>query len=170
MYFRLFWWFRGKKIFLQSRRHRRHGFNPWVRKIPWRRKWQLTPVFLLGKSHGQRSLVGYSPWGRQRVEHGLVTKQQQAKGTTHFSFNIQIFNFPVSDFKGQLRQDYSEFKARWHQVKSLKKNCPAVESRISRSWMGEGREGLEESISWDKSQEGEWRTREAPSCSPGQLE
>ena len=35
----------------------------WVRKIPWRGKWQPTPVFLLGKSHGQRSLVGYSPWG-----------------------------------------------------------------------------------------------------------
>ena len=40
-----------------------HGFNPWVGKIPWRRKWQPTPVFLPGKSHGQKSLVGYSPWG-----------------------------------------------------------------------------------------------------------
>ena len=39
------------------------GFDPWVRKIPWRRRWQPTPVFLPGKSHGQRSLVGYSPWG-----------------------------------------------------------------------------------------------------------
>ena len=42
---------------------RRPGFDPWVRKIPWRRKWQPTPVFLPGKSHGQRSLAGYSPWG-----------------------------------------------------------------------------------------------------------
>ena len=41
------------------------GFNPWVRKISWRRKWQPSPVFLPGKSHGQRSLVGYSPWGRK---------------------------------------------------------------------------------------------------------
>ena len=39
----------------------RCGFNPWVRKISWRRKWQPTPVFLPGKSHGQRSLAGYSP-------------------------------------------------------------------------------------------------------------
>ena len=39
------------------------GFDPWVRKIPWRRKWQPTPVFLPGKSHRQRSLAGYSPWG-----------------------------------------------------------------------------------------------------------
>ena len=37
------------------------GFNPWLRTIPWRRKWQPTPVFLSGKSRGQRSLVGYSP-------------------------------------------------------------------------------------------------------------
>ena len=40
-------------------------FNPWVGKIPWRRKWQPTPVSLPGKSHGQRSLVGCSPWGRK---------------------------------------------------------------------------------------------------------
>ena len=41
---------------------RRHRMDPWVGKIPWRRKWQPTPGFLPGKSHGQRSLVGYSPW------------------------------------------------------------------------------------------------------------
>ena len=45
-----------------------------VRKIPWRRKWQPTPVFLPGKFHGQRSPVGYSPWGRKRVRHDLATK------------------------------------------------------------------------------------------------
>ena len=44
-------------------RCRRLGFDPWVRKIPWRSKWQPTPVFLPGKPHGQRSLVGYSPRG-----------------------------------------------------------------------------------------------------------
>ena len=40
----------------------RHRYNSWVRKIPWRRKWQLTPVFLPEKSHEQRNLEGYSPW------------------------------------------------------------------------------------------------------------
>ena len=39
----------------------RHGFDPWVRKIPWRRKWQPIPVFLPGESHGQKSLAGYGP-------------------------------------------------------------------------------------------------------------
>ena len=49
------------KVHLQCRRP---GFNPWVGKIPWRRKWQPTPpVFLPGEFSGQRSLAGYSPWG-----------------------------------------------------------------------------------------------------------
>ena len=42
--------------------------NPWVGKIPWRRKWQPTPGFLPGKSHGLRSLVGYCPWGRKESD------------------------------------------------------------------------------------------------------
>ena len=42
--------------------------SPWIRKIPWRRKWQPTPVFLPGKSHGLRSLLGYSPWGRKELD------------------------------------------------------------------------------------------------------
>ena len=50
------------------RRYRRHEFNPCVRKIPWRRKLQLTPIFLSGQSHGQRSLVGYSPWGHKELD------------------------------------------------------------------------------------------------------
>ena len=44
---------------------RRHWFDPWVRKIPWRRNWEPIPVFLPGKSHGQRSLADYNPWGRK---------------------------------------------------------------------------------------------------------
>ena len=43
--------------------NKRHGFDPWVRKIPWRRAWQPTPVFLPGESHGQSNLEDYSPWG-----------------------------------------------------------------------------------------------------------
>ena len=49
-------------------------FSPWVGKIPWRRKWQLTPVFLPGESHGQRSLVGYSLWSHKRVRHNRARK------------------------------------------------------------------------------------------------
>ena len=51
----------GKEPTRQYRRHERSGFKPWVRKIPWRRAWQPTLVFLPGESHGQRNLAGYSP-------------------------------------------------------------------------------------------------------------
>ena len=56
-------WRGGKDPGCQCRRCKRHGFNPWAGNIPWRREWQPTPVFLAGESHGQRSLVGYSPEG-----------------------------------------------------------------------------------------------------------
>ena len=71
------WWFSGKESTCQCRRP---GFNPQVGKTPWRRKWQATPEFLPGKSHGQRSLADYSPWGLKRgvlrVKHDLPAKQQ----------------------------------------------------------------------------------------------
>ena len=70
----LSWWLRGKEC---ACKWRRCGFNPWVGKTPWWRKWQPTAGFLPGKSHGQRSLAGYSPRGHNRVGHNLVTKQQQ---------------------------------------------------------------------------------------------
>ena len=71
-------------VCLQCRRPR---FDPWVGKIPWRRKWQSTPVLLPGKSHGQRSLVGYSPWGRKESD---MTKR------LHFHFQPQPrLNLPL---------------------------------------------------------------------------
>ena len=53
---------------------KRHCFDLWAGKIPWRRKWQPTPVFLPRKFHGQRSLAGYNPWGH-RVGHDWVTER-----------------------------------------------------------------------------------------------
>ena len=55
-----------KKIYLQCGRH---GFEPWVRNIPWKRAWQPTPVFLPEEPHGQRSLKGQQSMGSQRVGH-----------------------------------------------------------------------------------------------------
>ena len=68
------WWLSGKETTCQCRRQ---GFNPWVENIPWRRKWQPVPVFLPEKSHGQRSPLGYSPWGHKSVGHSVMTKHQQ---------------------------------------------------------------------------------------------
>ena len=60
-------------------RCRRHGFDPWVGRILWRRKWQSTPVFLPGESHGRRSLVCYSPRGR---------KESDTTERLHFHFHF----------------------------------------------------------------------------------
>ena len=69
-------WLSGKE---SACRYKRHGLDPWLGKIPWRRTWQPTPVFLPGKSHGQGSLAGYSSRGSQRVGHDLATKQEQSR-------------------------------------------------------------------------------------------
>ena len=65
-FYRLPWWLRQLSICLQCGRP---GFDPWVGKIRWRMKWQSTPVLSPGKSHGQRSLVGYKSMVSQRVRH-----------------------------------------------------------------------------------------------------
>ena len=59
------WRLRWSRTHLQCRRPK---FDPWIGKIPWRRRWKSTPVFLPEKSHGQRSLAGYSPWGHKESD------------------------------------------------------------------------------------------------------
>ena len=75
---------------------RRHGFNLWVRKIPWRRKWHPTPVLLPGKSHGQRSLAGYRPWSHKESD---ITEQLNLRTSTQDStwnsFNEFYLKFVV---------------------------------------------------------------------------
>ena len=71
-YCRLPTWLSRKESICQCRRHR---FDLWVRKMPCRKKWQLTPVFLPGKSHGQRSLVGYNPRNPKKMRQDSATGQ-----------------------------------------------------------------------------------------------
>ena len=66
------------------------GFDPWVGKIPWRRKWQPTSVLLPGKSHGQRSLVGYSPWGHKELD---TTEQLDF----HFHFHVWMWELDCKE-------------------------------------------------------------------------
>ena len=59
----------------QCRRRKRRGFDPWISKIPWRRKWQPTPEFLPGKSHRQKTLAGFGPWDHKEsdiAEHNIT--------------------------------------------------------------------------------------------------
>ena len=76
-------WRSGKEPSCQCR-----GFlDPWSRKIFWRRKWQSTPVFLPGKSNGQRSLAGYSPWGHKELD---TTEHTRAYTHTHTHIYIRF--------------------------------------------------------------------------------
>ena len=64
----------GKEPTCQCRRHKRYGFNSWVRKLFWRRAWQPTPLFLPGESRGQRSLAGYSPHSHYSCKESDTTE------------------------------------------------------------------------------------------------
>ena len=71
-------WHSGKESACQCRRCKRCRSDPWVGKIPWRRKWQHTPVFMPGEFHGQRSPAGYSPWGCKEVDRTEYTYTQNS--------------------------------------------------------------------------------------------
>ena len=91
------WGFSGDSvvIHLQCRKHRIHRFDPWVGKISWRRTWQLTPGFLPGESHGQRSLGGCSPQGHKEAD------------TTEATWHTRIFLHKVSDSEVRWTKDKS---------------------------------------------------------------
>ena len=87
-------WLSGKESTCHCRRCKRHGFDPWIGKIPWRRKWQPTPVFLPGESQGQRNLEWYSPCGWKEsdmTEHTCSSYIHDIKGTVPYTLYIQIF-------------------------------------------------------------------------------
>ena len=77
------------------------GSIPGWGKIPWRRKWQPTPVFLPEKSHGQRSLVGYSPWDHKRVGHDLVPKWQYS--CLDWTVDFISFSVPWASIKLEIK-------------------------------------------------------------------
>ena len=73
-------------------------FDPWVSKIPWRREWQLTPVFLPGEFHGQRSLAGYSPWGCKELD---ITEQ--------LTLSLSLFHAVVRNNPKRSHVPFSQF-------------------------------------------------------------
>ena len=79
----------------QWRRHKRLRFDPWVGKIPWRRKWQPTPIFLTGKFHGQRRLVGYSAWGCKELDTTEHMHRIQYKHTTYLIVQAVVDCIPL---------------------------------------------------------------------------
>ena len=89
----------GKESPCWCRRCKRHRFDPWVRKIPWRRKGQPTPVFLPGGTHGQRSLVACSPWGAQRVRHNWARIHTHIRTHTHMHTRVHTHTL-LCEWKG----------------------------------------------------------------------
>ena len=92
----------GQESACQCRRHKRHGFDLWIRKISWSRKWQPTPVFLPGKFHKQKSLLGYSPWGHKEsntMEHTCKqargTKRKVNSGCPYFSHALCVITLSL---------------------------------------------------------------------------
>ena len=73
-------WHSSKEFACQCWNHKRCRFDPWVGKIPWRRKYQLAPIFFHRKFHGQRNLVGCSQWGRKELD---PTEQLSSRTHTH---------------------------------------------------------------------------------------
>ena len=99
------WWLRWLRIYLQFRRP---GFDPWVRKIPWRREWQPTLVLLPGESHGQRSLLGYSPWGCKRVRQDW---SDLARACVDVRWDQNLLNF-----KGILDQIFFSLQVEYYDL------------------------------------------------------
>ena len=134
-------WFARWRIYMLCRRPRRCRFDPWVRKMPWRRKWQSTPVFLPGKSHGQRSLAVYSPRGRKESD---TTEWL----STHVSINISgeereriLFFFLIADccellnLKVQLLYFHASFTGSTRGLKKkMKTKCKSTSQCMSHSY------------------------------------
>ena len=91
------WWLNGKEPLCQRRRCKKHGLDPWIGKIPWRREWPLMPVFLSGEFHGQKSLMVYIPWvaksQTQQSMSTMTTKRWKQADKLVGSNNNTCFSF-----------------------------------------------------------------------------
>ena len=113
-------WLSGKESSCQCRSL---GFDPWVGKIPCRRKWQPTPVFLPGKSRGQKNLEGYRLWAHERVGHDLATKQQHISDIIwylSFSFWFASLSVVISSLQYGLLHLAS---LTWHSISNVHICC-----------------------------------------------
>ena len=142
-------WLSGKESACQCWGHR---FDPWVRRIPWKRKWKPAPGFLSGKSQGQRNLVGYSPWSHKDLD---TTEQ------AHIDVHIRIpRTYEYVSFHGQ----------RGHADVS---KDPEMERQFWIIWMGtmssQGSLQVEERVRRDRQRSGpDSRSREGlPRCFSG---
>ena len=107
----------GKESACQCRRLQRCRSDPWVKKIPWRRAQQPTPVFFLGESNGQRSLMGYGPQGHKESD---MTKATQHSTIQHNCPHLQnIYNSAFSSNGWNSSQSFLKYSSQTRVLKSL---------------------------------------------------
>ena len=111
-------WLSGKEPICQSRRCKRCGFDPWVRMIPWSRKWQSIPEFLPGKSHGQGSLAGYNP-----------RDYRESDTTTHACHHLFLKNSLLSEILCVWKSSSNLYTD--HDMKSLQIPPPGLWGRVA---------------------------------------
>ena len=104
-------------------------FDPWVRKIPWRRTWQLTPVFLPGESHGQKSLAGYSPWDRKESD---MTERLILSPSPWKNFFPGLFFFQPGTWKSQRPLSPAPLSSEQHWLVNMQPKPDGADE--SRAW------------------------------------
>ena len=97
-------WLSGKE---SACPYRRCGFDPWIRKMPWRRKWQPIPIFLPGESYGQSSQAGYSPQGFK--ESDMTEHAQFNRSKT----NLTLLCFSAPEMFNSRREAGYSFAVDW---------------------------------------------------------
>ena len=103
-------WRQAKEPACQGWRHKRCGLDPWVGKIPQRRAWQFTPVFLAGESHGQRRLGGYSPWGHSQTR---LNTAQRRDAYLHTGLETIVVKLRSFDFSKHSLLYLQKIKTEW---------------------------------------------------------
>ena len=115
----------------------RPRFSPWIGKIPWRRRWQPTPVFLPGKSHGQRTLVGYSPWGctdlgtteqLHVLENIILSEKNQAEKDSYHMTSL-LPGYKREMLKANIQCSGSSSGSAGRMVEWVKVNCMATDGK-----------------------------------------
>ena len=126
------WWLSGKESTCQCRRC---GFDPWIRNISWRRKWQPTEVVLLGKSHGQNHLGAYSSWGHKELDttYRLNNNNHTYYSTTKIVVYLQFrFNWAYCIFISQSRQHIKKQRHHFANKGPSSQSCGFSSSHV---WM-----------------------------------
>ena len=115
---------------------RRPWFDPWVRRILWRRKGQPTPVFLPGESHGQRSLAGYSPWGHKELDTTEQLSLSQLSCCAFLFFQLTQGCWEVIVKRNYLIKFFFSYLSCVYPWPAFGKNLLAQFSKNSSTWKG----------------------------------